>query len=157
MKMASILVGLTMAIANGASADERTTEAPEAGTYLASISVQDALGDCVAPYQAQYTGEVSFAGLGGEKHYIRVPTTGIDTASVSVQTLTTTTRKGTINPAGTLSWTGGGIGASWNYTGTWGATITEVGSHAFAMLLSESYGDCTEYLNISLVRIGANQ
>jgi hypothetical protein len=76
---------------------------------------------------------------------------------VSVQTLNTTMRKGTINPAGTLTWTGGGIGGSWNYTGTWGATVKEVGSHAFAMLLTESYGDCQEDLNISLVRIGANQ
>jgi hypothetical protein len=76
---------------------------------------------------------------------------------VSEQTLTTTKGKGTINLSGTLAWTGGGIGTSWSYTGTWFATITEIGSHAFAMLLSESYADCTEELNLSLVKTGVNQ
>ena len=107
---------------------------------------------------ATYFGEVSFGGLSAGTQYIRMPLAGNGLAVTSVQTLTVTSGQGTTHLSGSLGWTGTGVGDSWNVSGSFSATVTEVGGRAFDMQMTESYASCSnEKFNVSLVRMGPNQ
>jgi hypothetical protein len=132
--------------------------APVSGTYAALIYVQSAGSGCLDVTGATYVGEVSFAGLSAGTQYIRIPLSGNGLAVVSAQTWTVTGGKGTTHLSGKLAWTGTGVGDSWNVSGTFSATVTEVAPHAFAMQTTESYDTCSnEKFNYTLIRTGPNQ
>ena len=161
MKPATIAAACAFAIlgpSNGAVASDWAT-APDSGTYQAEIYVQSVSGSgCLDKAGFAFIGEMSFAGLGGAKHYLRALETGIDFAVDSVQTLTVKSGKGTTSLSGSLTWTGNGVGGSWSETGTFSATVTEIGAHAFVMQMKDTYSGCSaENLNVALVRMGANQ
>lgn len=161
MKPATIAAGCAFAIlglSNGAVADEWAS-APVSGTYEAEIYVQSVSGTgCLDKAGFTFIGELSFAGLSGSKHYLRALETGTNFAVDSVQTLAVTHGKGTTSLSGTLTWTGNGVGGSWSESGTFSATVTEIGGHTFVMQMTDVYSGCTaEVLNIALVRMGANQ
>jgi len=153
----ALLAASTCAIAS----DEAS--APEAGTYAASIFVDSiSSGYCLDSAGAHFAGGVSYGGLSATTDYVRIPITAKSKALVSVQTLTVTSGKGTLRPSGKFTWTGNGFGGGgWSLSGTFQAQITEIGTHAFALQIGETYmngyGSCMEVLNISLVRMGANQ
>jgi hypothetical protein len=157
-RLVTIAAALCAAFGTCAFTSENTVSAPESGTYNAQVYIQSADSGCLDKAGFVFIGEASFAGLGGATHYLRIPETGSNLAIVSVQTLTVTSGKGTTHLNGKLVWTGNGFGESWNYSGTFSATVTEIGTHAFVMQMKESYTGCTEEdSNISLVRIGADQ
>jgi len=157
MKIATITAVLCAVFGTGAIASDEAT-APVAGTYAAVIYIQSAGSGCLDVTGATYVGEVSFAGLSGATQYLRVPLAANGLAVVSAQTLTVTSGKGTTHLGGKLVWTGNGVGDSWNVSGTFSATVTEVGAHTFVMQTTESYDTCkNEQSNISLVRLGPNQ
>lgn len=147
-----------LGLPNGALAHDMGT-APESGTYQFELYVQSASGaGCLDKAGYVFIGSMSFAGLGGSKHYLRALETGSNFAVDSVQTLAVTGGKGTTNLSGNLTWTGAGIGGSWSESGTFSATVTEIGTHTFAMALKETYSGCTsEDINLALVRTGVNQ
>jgi hypothetical protein len=134
-------------------------DAPSAGTYQALVWVQSVSGaGCLDKASYAFTGSVSFAGLGGSKHYLRALEAGSNLALVSIQTLTVTTGKGTTKPYGDFTWSVSGMGGSASANGSFTSTITEIGTHAFVWQLKESYANCSsEVINLSLARIGANQ
>jgi hypothetical protein len=157
-KLVIITAAFCTAFGTCAIASDDTVAAPATGTYDAQLYVQTADTGCLDRAGYVFVGEASFSGLGGGIHYLRMPETGNNLAFVSTQTLTVTSGKGTTSLGGKLTWTGTGIGESWNYTGTFTATITEIGTHAFVMQLKEAYNGCAaEESNISLVRTGLNQ
>lgn len=153
MTLAALLIESTSAFASDA------TTAPDAGTYSGGIYVSSTSGtDCLDRSGDAYFTEVSFSGLSGSKHYIHMPLVGSPGAVVSAVTITVKSGKGTTNLGGTLAWTGNGVGGNWDVTGTFSATITEVGAHAFVMQAKLSYTNCTEEdWNVSLVRMGTYQ
>src|SRR4029077_3419591 len=103
-------------------------------------------------------GEVSFGGLGAATQIVRLPIAGNGLAVASQQNWTVTGGKGTTHLSGTLAWTGAGVGDSWSVSGTFSATVTEVGAHTFVMQTTQSYDTCSnEKFNYSLVRMGPNQ
>ena len=158
MKIAFLVTAVCTAFATCAVASEKAS-APEAGTYEAEVYVQSVSGGgCLDSAGFTFIGELSFGGLSNGTQYLRLPETGINLAVASIQTLTVKSGKGTTNMSGSLSWTGSGFGSSWTESGTFSETITEIGSHAFVMKLTDAYSGCTaETMNISLVRTGANQ
>ena len=136
--------------------DEST--APVSGTYAGLVYVQSAGSGCLDVTGNTYVGEVSFGGLSAGTQYIRIPLAANGLAVSSVQTWTVTGGKGTTKLSGTLAWTGAGVGNSWSVTGTFSATVTEVGAHVFDMQTTQSYDTCTnEKFNYSLVRMGPDQ
>jgi hypothetical protein len=138
------------------ASDEVT--APQAGTYAGLVYVQSAGSGCLDVTGATYFGEVSFGGLSNKTVILRIPLAGNGLAVSSVQTLTVTSGSGTTHQSGTLAWTGTGVGNSWNVSGTFSQTITEVGTHAFNTQMTESYATCSnEKFNVSLVRMGVKQ
>jgi hypothetical protein len=160
MKPATLAAASLVAIlglSNGAVARD-WVDAPQAGTYQALVYVQSATGGCLDKAGFAFVGSMSYSGFGGVTHYLRALQTGSNYAVVSVQTLTVKVGKGTTHPSGNLAWTGGGVGNSWNVGGTFSASVTEIGTHAFVLQLKESYNGCSEEdINVSLARIGANQ
>lgn len=158
MKRAAIGAACAFAILPVGAIARDTVSAPEAGTYEALVYVQSATSGCLDKAGFAFVGSMSFSGLGGTTHYLRALETGDNVSLVSVQTLTVKSGKGTTTPSGSLAWTGGGVGGSWSENGTFSATVTELGTHAFVIQLKESYSGCSdEQLNVSLARIGANQ
>jgi len=147
-----------LGVPNAAVAHD-TTSAPDAGTYQGEVYVQSVSGSgCLDKAGFVYIASMSYGGLSGTTDYLRALETGSNLAVDSVQALTVKSGKGTTHPAGNLTWTGAGVGASWNETGTFSATITEIGTHTFVLQLTESYSGCTEEdINIPLARIGPNQ
>ena len=157
-KLAIITAAFCAAFGTCAIASDETVAEPETGSYDSQLYVQSAATGCLDRAGYVYVGEASFSGLSGATHALRFPETGNNIAFVSTQILTVTSGKGTTNLGGKLTWTGAGIGESWNYTGTFTATITEIGTHSFVMQLKEIYNGCaSEEYNISLVRTGGNQ
>ena len=157
-KLTTIAAALCAAFGTCAFTSDDMASAPESGTYSAQIYIQSADSGCLDKAGFVFIGEASFAGLSGATHYLRFPETGSNLAIVSAQTLTVTNGKGTTHLSGKLVWTGNGIGESWNYSGTFSATVTEIGTHAFVMQMKESYTGCAEEdSNISLVRMGVDQ
>ena len=132
--------------------------APESGTYMVLVYVQSAGNGCLDVTGNTYVGEVSFGGLNAGTQIIRFPLAANGLAVVSAQTWTVKSGKGTTHLSGSLTWTGVGVGNSWSVTGTFSATVTEVGTHAFVMQTTQSYDTCSnEKFNYSLVRMGADQ
>jgi hypothetical protein len=134
--------------------------APTAGTYVGLLAVPSANGSgCVMGANSQVISEVSFAGLKGRTLYVRVPysasSNGTLVELVSVETLTFTSGIGTLSPSGTFDWVGTGS-ASWNVSGSFTASITEVGTHAFMLNLAETYSNCTQTQAVSLARTGVD-
>ena len=147
----------TLSLSNDAIASDLGT-APEAGTYQALLYVQSATAGCIDKAGFAFTGSMSFGGLSASKDYLRALETGNNFAVDSIQTLTVTGGKGTTQLSGSFVWTGSGIGGGWTENGTFSAMVTEIGTHAFILQLKETYSGCTaEDINVSLVRIGANQ
>lgn len=141
----------------GVMASERTS-APESGTFQGEIYVQSVSGSgCLDKAGYVFVASLSFPGLGGTSYVLRGLETGDNAAFVSIQSLTVKSGKGTTTPSGDLTWTGAGVGGSWSETGTFSGTVTEIGTHAFVLQLTEKYSSCTENLNIPLARIGVNQ
>jgi len=155
MKSTATLAGILVMMAMRAFAGN-LAEAPEAGSYMANVYVQETTGTCHDKRGDQYAGEMSFSGLGGTTNYIRVPSVGNDDASVFIQTFEITAGKGTLKPSGNMTWYSDGT-RQWSYRGTFSATIIEIGTHAFTMSLSLSYAGCTEDWNISMARVSADQ
>ena len=156
MKRAS-LAALCAMFASCALASDAVT-APASGTYASLIYVQSAGSGCLDVTGATYFGAVSFSGLSNKNLTIRIPLAGNGLAVSSVQTLTVTSGSGTTHQSGTLAWTGTGVGKSWNVSGTFSETVTEVDSHTFNTQMTESYDTCSnEKFNISLARMGAFQ
>lgn len=143
---------------NGAIASDVPTSAPEAGTYQGEVYVQSVSGSgCLDKAGFVFIASMGFSGMKGPTWYLRALETGSGLGLLSVQTLTLTAGRGTTTPSGDLAWTGDGVGGSWNETGTFAGTITEIGTHGFAIELSEKYSGCSEDLIIPLARIGLNQ
>ena len=135
-------------------------EAPISGTYVGLASVPSAQGNgCVLGAGSQVISEVSFPGLRGKTLYIRIPYSAYSNGElvqlVSVETLTLADGIGTLSPSGTFVWTGTGS-ASWDVSGSFTASITEVGTHAFMLNVTETYSNCTETEAISLARTGVD-
>jgi hypothetical protein len=147
-----------LGVSNAAVASDKPS-APDSGTYQGEVYVQSVSGSgCLDKAGFVFIGSMSFPGLSGTTYSLRALETGSNFAVASVQTLTVKSGKGTTHPSGSLAWTGSGVGGSWSVTGTFAATVTEIGTHTFVLQLKESYSGCTEEdLNIPLARIGVNQ
>lgn len=129
---------------------------PESGTFLSMEYVPTAKGSgCVEGAGSDIYAEVSYPGLGGKTIYIRTPVDGSGTQLLSLQTLTVKSGLNADSPSGTFIWIGAGS-ANWNVSGNFKASITEVSSHAFLLSVIETYTDCTETQQFSLVRTGAD-
>lgn len=155
-----LLAAVCSVAATGAFAGYQTTLPPESGTYAASVYVESAKGSCLDGAQSQYSAIVNFAGLSSVTNYIKIPITAYpkSLAMVSVQTLTTKSGKGTDNQSGTFTWVGSGFGENgWSENGNYTETITEIGTHTFAMKITDTYSSCTETIDVALVRTGVNQ
>ena len=142
----------------GPSTALNAAPSPPAGTYAANVFVQSATGTgCVDSTNGTFVdAEVSYGGLSAKRLVIRIPLAGPDATFTWRQILTITGGAGTLNPTGTVAFAG--IGAiSWSMQGTFSATVNELDSHDFGMQISETYPDCSEKLQISLVRFGPNQ
>jgi hypothetical protein len=156
--MISSLAFAILGVSNAAVASDTVT-APESGTFQGEVYVQSVSGSgCLDKAGFVYIGSMSYAGLSGATDILRALETGNNFAVNSVQTLAVKSGKGTTHPSGDLTWTGAGIGGSWSVTGTFTATVTEIGTHSFVLQLKETYSGCSEEdLNIPLSRIGVNQ
>lgn len=142
----------------GPSTSVSAAPSPPEGTYAANVFVQSVAGaGCVDFTNESFVaGEVSYGGLSAKRLVIRVPLVGPDATFTWRQVLTVTGGAGTLNPTGTVTFAG--IGAiSWNMQGTFSAIVNELDSHDFGLQISETYPDCSEKLQISLVRFGPNQ
>jgi hypothetical protein len=73
MKLAIITAAVCATFGTCALASDDTVQAPEAGSYAANIYIQNADYGCIDSSGYSYLGEVSFAGLSGTTHYLRVP------------------------------------------------------------------------------------
>jgi len=146
-------------VASHGAVASNMASAPQSGTYQALLYVQSASGSgCLDAAGFAYTGSMSFGGLSATKNYLRALETGNNFAVDSLQTLNVTSGAGTTHPSGNLVWTGAGVGGSWNVSGSFSGTITEISTHAFVLQLKETYTGCSsEDINVSLVRIGVNQ
>lgn len=154
------LAAVCSVVATGAFAGFQTTLPPESGTYAVSVYVESAKGGCLDLAQTQYSAVVNFGGLASVTTYIKIPITAYpkSLAMVSVQTLTTKTGKGTDSQSGTFTWVGNGFGENgWSENGNYTETITEIGTHTFAMKLTDTYASCVETIDVALVRTGVNQ
>jgi len=156
--MISAFASVILGVSSAAVASDTVT-APESGTFQGEVYVQSVSGSgCLDKAGFIYIGSMSYPGLSGATAYLRALETGNNFAVNSVQTLGIKTGKGTTHPSGDLTWTGAGIGGSWSVTGTFSATVVEIGTHSFVLQLQESYSGCSEEdLNIPLSRIGVNQ
>ena len=141
----------------GAVASERNS-APSSGTYQGEVFVNSVTGSgCLDKAGYAFIASMSFPGLSGTTWYLRALETGGNFAVESQQTLTVRSGKGSLSPGGSMLWDGSGIGDSWSESGTFTSSVTEIGTHAFVLALTEKYGSCTEVLNIPLARIGVDQ
>jgi len=135
---------------------EPPTVAPISGSYFAMDYVPSTEGSgCVVASGSQLLSEVSYGGVKGKTFFIKSPYSASNGQVVSIQILTVTSGLGSLAPSGTLEWTGYGS-ANWSVSGTFTAAITEVGTHAFMLSLSETFGDCTEKQELSLVRMAVD-
>jgi hypothetical protein len=149
---AALLVGATRA-----QAQEPGT-APMAGTYVADVFIQSATGpDCLDTPGNYLAGVVNYSGLSATTIGIRVPDVRTDVAVISLQALKITNGAGTLTPSGTFTWKGAGIGANWDLTGTFSASLTEVDGFSFATKVTETYSGCTEVQLISLIRAAVKE
>ena len=151
-----VLAAVTAATFANQSIVTPTTEAPDAGTYvgMAYVSSADGTG-CVMGSGSQVFAEVSFGGLSGKTMFIRFPYSGSNGAVASVETMTVTGGRGSLSPSGTLTWVGTGA-YNWNVSGTFTTSITEVGTHAFLLNVTDTYPNCTETQSLSLARTGTD-
>lgn len=132
--------------------------APISGTYAANVSIDSTYGTgCYDSSATQFAGEVSYNGLAGTTAVIRIPLADSGQADISTQIFKITAGAGTTHPSGTFTWTGKGVGFSWNVSGTFAVTITEVDAHDFVLANVEKYTNCQEDQIISLVRFGPEQ
>jgi hypothetical protein len=156
MNATAALAVLSTAIGTIANAG---TQAPEPGSYYASLYMGSANGSqCLEHAGPLYPGEVSFSGLNGTKHYVRSPWTYPDEAMVSVHVLSVTSGRGTTSWKGKLTRIAKGYGGKdWNVSGSFTAELHEIGSHMFGAEITESYGNCTEEMAVSLVRVSSDQ
>ena len=76
----------------------------------------------------------------------------------SVQALTVASGKGTYHPSCKFTGTGRTYGGTpWNVSGTFSSELYGTETHAFAADIVEKYQNCEEELNVSLVRVSADQ
>jgi hypothetical protein len=133
--------------------------APAGGMYAANIFVTQTTGSgCLDGAGSQVAGIVNYAGISSAALTLRVPLVQQGAAVVSTQRLTIKSGAGSTHPSGSFTWQGRGVGRSWDKSGTFSATLTEIDGYSFVAQIEETYGTygaCTEQQLISLARIGA--
>ena len=153
----SCLAVAMLGVSNAALAFDEAA-APVSGTYEAELYIQSASSGCLDKAGYAYVGELTFPGLAGTAWGLHALESGSNFVVDSIQTLTVTTGKGTTKLGGNLTWIGAGVGSSWNKSGTFTATVTEIDTHDFVMQLNESYSGCSsEDITVELTRVGVTQ
>ena len=90
-----------LGVPNGALA--YLASAPQSGTFQAQLYVNSTGGSgCLDAKDDVFLGSMSFAGLNGTTHYLRLLETGPGAAFDSVYTLTVKSGKGTTTPSGSI-------------------------------------------------------
>ena len=148
---------LASVCSGGATAESPLTP-PKAGVYAANILIQSASGGgCIDTTGANFAGVLNYAGLSGTQFAVRSPIVQPGAGVVSTQILKVTSGVGTTSPSGTFTWKGAGVGLSWNLSGTFSATLTEIDAFSFVAQVTEHYTNgsaCTENQLIAFTRTG---
>ena len=136
--------------------------APKSGVYAANIYIQQSGVGCLDARGSSFLGALNYGGLSATQLGLRVPIVQqAGVAVVSTQVLKVTGGVGTTHPSGTFTSKGSGVGASWNLSGTFTATLTEIDAYSFVAQVTESYMNngytCNETQLIALTRLAVKE